>query len=83
MKSLRVACPFETPSLIVKSFEMITRSEMFAAYQSRGFRYELFNTGYSNDGDNNLPIHERQFTRGDIETRIRQPLSPRRNFQVS
>lgn len=53
----RVECSFETPSLIVKSFKIITRSEMFvAAYQSPGFRYELFNTGYL-DGDN-LPIHE-------------------------
>ena len=42
-----VACSFETPSLIVESFKIITRSEMFvAAYQSPGFRYELFNTGY-------------------------------------
>lgn len=60
---------------------MITRSEMlFAAYQSRGFRYELFNTGYSNDGDNNLPIHERQFARGDIETRIRPIVSAKEIF---
>lgn len=82
LRKNRVACSFETPSLIVESFKIITRSEMFvAAYQSPGFRYELFNTGYLERSrqlaDSWNVIYAWRYPTEN------SPIIRRRNFQVS